>query len=131
MKALAKKSNSKSNKRSPFINGIGNTGFFKIQAKLNVGKPNDKYEVEADKVADTVMRKNSNENSTFFAPSPNNIQRQPGTQIQEKPLAEFITPLIQRKEENNIQRQEEEEEMVQAKTERIQKQEEEEENGSV
>jgi len=35
----------------------GNETFFKpsVQRKLNVGKPGDKYEVEADKMADQVV----------------------------------------------------------------------------
>ena len=74
-----------------------------IQAKLAVGPPGDKYEQEADRVADAVMR----------MPEPG-IQLQPiegeeEEQIQTKPITEQITPLVQR------QVDEEEEDQVQTK----------------
>jgi len=58
-----------------------------IQAKLKVGQPGDKYEQEADRVADAVMR----------MPAPG-VQRQVGEEKEEeetlhaKPLVEEITP---------------------------------------
>jgi len=75
------------------------------QAKLTVGQPNDKYEQEADSVADQVMA----------MPDPK-LQRQPENEeeeetLQTKSLADQITPLVQRQEEPP----EEEEEPVQAK----------------
>jgi len=74
------------------------------QAKVTVGEPNDKYEQEADRVADQVMA----------MPDPK-LQRQPEDEeeeetLQTKPLADQITPLVQRQEEPP----EEEEEPVQA-----------------
>ena len=63
----------------------------KIQAKLTIGQPNDKYEQEADRVADTVMS----------MPDPA-LQRQEDEEeepVQARPLAEGITPLLQRQEE--------------------------------
>lgn len=61
------------------------------QAKLTIGQPNDKYEQEADRIADQVM-----------AMPDTRLQRQPlkekNEEIQTKPLAEQITPLIQRQE---------------------------------
>ena len=102
----------------------------KIQAKLTIGKPDDKYEQEADRVADQVMS----------MPEPG-VQRQPEEEkeeIQTKPLAEQITPLVQRQvgpeEEEEpvqtklLQRQEteEEEEEVQTKLQRQPEEEEEE-----
>jgi len=74
------------------------------QARLSIGQPDDKYEQEADRVADQVMR----------MPDPK-LQRQPENEeeeemLQAKPLADQITPLVQRQEEP-----EEEEEAVQAK----------------
>ncbi len=95
-----------------------------IQAKLTVGQPNDKYEREADRVADKVMG----------MPEPV-LQRQPENEeeeaLQTKPLADQITPLVQRQEaspeekeelqtklvDEHLQRQpvEEEEEELQAK----------------
>lgn len=61
-----------------------------IQPKLKISQPNDKYELEADRVADEVMR----------MPEPK-VQRQvkPGEEkeaIQRKPIASQITPLVQR-----------------------------------
>ena len=73
------------------------------QYKLTIGQPDDKYEQEADRVADQVMR----------MPDPK-LQRQPENEeeeemLQAKPLADQITPLIQRQAEP----EEEEEELVQ------------------
>ena len=78
-----------------------------IQAKLKVGQPGDKYEREADRVADEVM----------WMPEPE-VQRQVEPEeeeeeeeetLQAKPLAAQITPLVQRQVEP------EEEEPVQTK----------------
>jgi len=76
-----------------------------IQAKLKIGKPGDKYEKEADRVADQVMR----------MPEPK-ISRQTEEEeeelVQPKPIAAQITPLVQRQVEPE---EEEEEELVQPK----------------
>lgn len=65
-----------------------------IQPKLTMGQPNDKYEQEADSVADAVMR----------MPDPK-IQRQANGEekedddekvVQTKPISHKITPLVQR-----------------------------------
>ena len=103
------------------------SGFFTVQAKLNVGKPDDRYEQEADQIADRVMQSQS-EVSTFFAPV-----------SQQQALGKTITPLVQKQEEEEeeaqpklmnktqeekeeempVQKQvDEEEEEVQTKTER-------------
>jgi outer membrane protein OmpA-like peptidoglycan-associated protein len=73
-----------------------------IQAKLVVGQPDDKYEQEADRVAEQVMR----------MPEPQ-VQRQPEKEdlIQTKPLVDQITPLIQKQ----VEEKKEEEEELQAK----------------
>ena len=72
-----------------------------IQRKLTVGKPNDRYEQEADRVADRVMTMSE----------PGSIQRTSSIceqdEVQTKPLYQTITPLIQRQVE------EEEDEPVQ------------------
>lgn len=76
-----------------------------IQAKLKIGQPNDIYEQEADRVAEQVMR----------MPEPC-LQRQTEEEeeeeeiIQTKPLADQITPFVQRQVE-----QEEEEKILHAK----------------
>jgi len=73
-----------------------------LQAKLRIGQHGDVYEQEADRVADAVMR----------MPEPG-VRRQLEEEemLQAKPLAEEITPLVQRQAEP----EEEEEEMLQAK----------------
>jgi hypothetical protein len=61
-----------------------------IQAKLTVGAAGDRYEQEANQIADQVMR---------MTESPEHIQRQEDEEedeIQAKPLAASITPLVQR-----------------------------------
>ena len=72
-----------------------------LQAKLRIGQPGDKYEQEADRVADAVMR----------MPEPG-VQRQVEEEeedlIQTKPLVNQITPFVQRQVE-------EEEEILQTK----------------
>jgi len=76
-----------------------------LQAKLSIGQPGDVYEQEADRVADAVMR----------MPEPG-VQRQVEEEeveeesIQTKPIADQITPLIQKQAE-----EEEEEEPIQTK----------------
>ena len=62
-----------------------------IQAKLTVGAPGDKYEQEADQMAAKVMAMPEPQ-------TPQPIQRQTGEEeeVQMKPLAQSITPLIQR-----------------------------------
>jgi hypothetical protein len=74
-----------------------------IQPKLTIGRRNDKYEQEADRIADEVMR----------MPEPA-LQRQVDEEEEEglrtKPNAEKIAPLVQRQFEP-----EEEEEPIQAK----------------
>lgn len=87
-----------------------------VQPKLRIGQPGDKYEQEADRVAEQVIS----------IPEPR-IRRQvePGEEeeeIQAKPIAEQITPLVQKKEEEPEEEEEEpeeeeEEEPIQAKPE--------------
>jgi len=74
-----------------------------LQAKLKIGQPGDKYEQEADRVADAVMR--MSEPQVRRQP----IEEEEEEQIQAKPVTEQITPLVQRQVE------EEEEEQVQTK----------------
>ena len=63
-----------------------------LQPKLKVSDPNDAYEQEADRVADAVMRMPDEA-----------LSRQPLKEeeeaVQTKPLADQITPLVQRQEE--------------------------------
>ena len=110
------------------------SSFLGVQAKLNIGKSDDKYEREADRMADKVVNKTGGLGTApFIPPSPKlqkkgddeqEVQKQEETeQIQEKTLLNEITPLVQRKEEevqekgeeNEIQ-QKQEEEQVQAQS---------------
>lgn len=114
-----------------------NTPFIGIQAKLNIGKSNDKYEKEADSVADKVVQKAEMfGNEPFIAPSPvvqrseeaeqdiqksetADVQRQEiGSEtepIQQKTIGESITPLVQKQESEEIQQMTEDAEQVQEK----------------
>lgn len=90
-----------------------------VQTKLNIGKPGDAYEVEADKTADAVVAKTDTTDS---------IQKMGAEEeeVQAKPLAQGLTPFVQKQEAP------EEEEPVQAMAEKeeeepVQMQEEEEE----
>ncbi len=91
-------------------NPSANTFFSpKIQTKLQTGTPGDRYEVEADKVADKVVNK----------PKGGLLQSK-SEEIQQKPLAENIS-MVQKqdmKEEETVQKKtEEKEETVQKKEE--------------
>jgi hypothetical protein len=112
---------------------IQSFGNLRVQAKLTVGPAGDKYEQEADRVAEQVM---SSQPSAFSGqPSaisrrslpgdgqPSNVNRQAEEEeeVQTKPLAASITPLVQRQAEEEeevqtkpvVQRQAEEEEEIQ------------------
>lgn len=94
---------------------IGNHGMLRrygyemLQAKLKVGSPNDKYEQEADRVAELVMR----------MPELSCSECEEGELIQSKPFAWKITPLVQ----GQVEEKEEEEETIQPKAENSQSQE--------
>ncbi|CAM1358356.1 eCIS core domain-containing protein [Tenacibaculum xiamenense] len=95
-----------------------------IQPKLKTGKPGDKYEVEADKMADKVVNKPDSSDTTVF-------KKEAEDEVQQKPLASEVTPWVQKKEmgeEESVQQKTEEEESVQKmeEEEAVQKQEEEE-----
>ncbi|WP_343696923.1 DUF4157 domain-containing protein [Flavobacterium sp.] len=101
---------SKSNPSAPSsINASKGTDFFGVQAKLNIGKSNDKFEVEADRVADQVVANKQTANTdAFFSPSPvvqkklaRNVQKQEeqNKEVQQKTAAETITPVVQLKKE--------------------------------
>lgn len=125
---------------TPFFDKAGEQSFFgqsnststfsPLQAKLNIGTPDDQFEREADQMADQVVQ-NSAINPAPTAiqkkPIPNthedNLNRMEGDNnegIQTMPLAAKVTPLVQRKKDHseNIQRdqEEEEEEELQLKT---------------
>jgi len=72
-----------------------------LQAKLKIGQPGDRYEQEADRVAEQVMR----------MPKPG-VQRQVEPEeeeeerLQAKPLANQITPMIQRQPRDEVEEEE-------------------------
>lgn len=75
-----------------------------VQAKLTIGQPNDKYEQEADAMADKVVQR-------LAAPD---VQTKKENSIQAKPVASEITPFIQTKcaacdHEEKLQKKEEDE----------------------
>lgn len=97
----------KSNPSAPSaFNSRKGEDFFGVQAKLNIGKSNDKYEAEADKVADAVVSNKKNiAPEPFFTPSPvvqskAVTETQPenkNTEIPKKTAIPEITPVIQPK----------------------------------
>lgn len=116
MKTKTYKTRKRYKRSSPFFPSHESNGFFGVQPKLTMGRPHDKYEQEADKVADSVVR-NTNNTNTIFSDNGTPVQQRNGELIQEKPLAESITPLVQKKEEapGKAQAEAEEEEEMQAK----------------
>ncbi|MEZ4858744.1 MAG: DUF4157 domain-containing protein [Flavobacteriaceae bacterium] len=108
MRAFAK-NNTQNSAPNAAVQQKGATPFFGVQAKLSIGKPQDKYEVEADAMADKVVSKTENKKSvfggeSFFPSKATPIQKSPfeevqqkeeTEEIQEKPLADSITPVVQ------------------------------------
>lgn len=107
-----------------------------VQAKLKIGQPGDKYEQEADRVAEQVMRMpepKTSQRATVGGQAPDmriqrlcpeceeEVHRQPMEEeeeeetLQTKPLADQITPLVQRQIEPEEEEEEEEEASLQAK----------------
>lgn len=109
-----------------------NTPFIGPQAKLNIGKSGDKYEQEADAVADKVVNKKDLFGGQPFIPPSPSIQRtqeasapqEESETIQEKPISESITPLVQKKEaeKEDVQLSQEEQEIQKAEEEEVQQQ---------
>ncbi|MBN1137976.1 MAG: hypothetical protein JXM73_15405, partial [Anaerolineae bacterium] len=91
-----------------------------IQAKLTVGGAGDRYEQEADRVAELVVSGRTGRAKGDSAGQQLGVQRQEDEEeIQTKPLAATITPIVQRQEDEEeiqtkpladqaIQRQEDE-----------------------
>ena len=115
-------------RKQPIQKKESNDQFLKptVQTKLNMGQPGDKYEVEADQMADQVVNNNKGDGA---------IQKKESEEeVQQKPLASAITPFVQKmgatEEENGqpkLQRKEEEEPVQQKEEEEVQKKGEEEE----
>lgn len=87
--------------------------FFGVQAKLNIGKSNDKYEIEADKAADKIVaNKQKSDSDSFFGAPPvaqkkvmNGIHQQVenNDEIQQKPTVDTISPIAQLEKEETLQ----------------------------
>jgi hypothetical protein len=102
------------NTLTPTANFFGEGSDDFVQAKLNVGTPGDKYEIEADKAADQIVARDQ-QSSSFIPPSPT-IQRQTEedvqkreaeNKIQQTPVVETITPGVQLKPVVQLQAEEE------------------------
>jgi hypothetical protein len=101
---------------------------FPIQAKLTISQPDDEYEQEADRIADQVMRMPEPKIQRLCPKCDEELQRQPMEEekkkkeeeemLQTEPLAEKITPLVQRQTEltEEEKKKKEEEETLQTKT---------------
>ncbi|GEM_PF-1655498 len=124
----------------PFFEKAGGGDFFKagggkaplVQAKMTVNKPGDKFEQEADKMADKVMRmpapgkdekiqrapeekiqkREDDRIMKSAAPDDKKVQRQPMDKIQKAPAAE---EKVQRQPEDKVQKAPAAEEKVQKK----------------
>lgn len=83
----------------------------RIQAKLKIGQPGDKYEQEADRVAEQVMRMLEPQVQRKGCLSCSDINEE--EQIQTKPITQQITPMVQRQEAEL--EEEDEEEILQTK----------------
>lgn len=75
-----------------------------VQARLTIGRPNDKYEQEADRAADQVMTMPDSRQQSQTE------KEEEEETVRTKPLADQITPLVQKQEEPT-----EEEEALQVK----------------
>lgn len=115
MFSAAHKNSTPSQNSSLFSSG-SSTAF--IQPKLDVGKPGDKYEVEADKAADQIVAKSNDAPTPFFPAVPSiqknseeEVQKQEAqeTEIQQQPIVDTITPGVQLKENFLLQKVEDEE----------------------
>ncbi|MEO9146841.1 MAG: phage tail tip lysozyme [Ginsengibacter sp.] len=78
-----------------------------IQTKLTVGQPNDKYEVEADAMADRVVQR-------LAQPE---VMTKREQVVQAKPLSNYFTPFVQKKcahceEEEKLQKKEKEDDKL-------------------
>jgi outer membrane protein OmpA-like peptidoglycan-associated protein len=87
---------------SPFFQAKSSGGFIPIQAKYAVSEPGDAFETEADRMADQVGSQASADGQHFFDPANAPlVQRQSDENIQEKPLAENITPVMLKEDEKD------------------------------
>ncbi len=123
----------KKNIASPSMAKAKAVGNF-IQPKLNIGKPGDKYEAEADRAADQIVANGKGGQFTSFTPqsavqkkTDEEVQKQEISEqeIQQKPVVDTVSPIIQLKQEFVIQQKEEQELQMQEEEEIQQKEDEE------
>ena len=102
MKTKANKQEAKNQNATPFFQAKNSGGFIPVQAKYAVSEPGDAFEAEADRMADQVVSQAPSESQSFFNPSsPSLVQRRSEDYIQEKPLAENITPVMLKADEKD------------------------------
>lgn len=95
MKTKTNKLEAKNQNSTPFFPAKNKGGFIPIQAKFAVSEPGDPFETEADRMADQVVIQSPAESKSFFDPSGSSlVQRSQEENIQKKPLAESITPVM-------------------------------------
>lgn len=96
---LTKAENTKSASHLSSATKKMNTPFF--QPQLQVGIPGDKYEVEADKIADHVVNGTKGEQESFIPPAvtPNVQAKSAVASVPSSPLTENISTLLQKREE--------------------------------
>jgi outer membrane protein OmpA-like peptidoglycan-associated protein len=87
---------------TPFFPTKNSGGFIPVQAKYAISEPGDAFETEADRMADQVVNQAPSVSPGFFNPpvSPL-VQRRMDDFIQEKPLAESITPVMLKADEKD------------------------------
>lgn len=86
-------------KNTPFFRNITTGGFFNAQTKLLIGTSDDRYEKEADSVADRIVNDQNNGSSSFFESA---YPTQKNAMMSENSLAGNITSLTQGQEEADI-----------------------------
>ena len=83
--------------------GVCHTCPASVQAKLNIGRSDDRYEQEADSVANTVMSMSRPKVHTKPAcPSTKNSSSREEELVETKPLPVMVTPLVPRQAEKGI-----------------------------
>ena len=102
MKTKINQPEAKKQNTNPFFPTKSSGGFIPIQAKYAVSEPGDAFETEADHMADQVVSQAPAESPHFFDSSNASlVQRRSDENIQKKPLAENITPVMLKETEKD------------------------------
>ena len=93
---------------------------------MNVGQPNDRFEKEADNMADAVVQNKADSARPLFGQITPLVQRQPEEEVQkqEEVVQEKEEKEVQMKEDGEVQKQEDEEQAQTKKEEEVQEKEE-------